>query len=104
MLSSFAPFASAQSTTPTTSKSTGGVLVPLYMGPGPSWLALIADKKAEPNVPIIAIINPLSGPSIFNATYLSYIDQLRIANITVIGYVYTDYGNRVLSAVESDIT
>jgi hypothetical protein len=74
------------------------------MGPGASWLALIADKKAEPNVPIIAIINPLSGPSIFNATYLSYIDQLRIANITVIGYVYTDYGNRALSAVESDIT
>ncbi|TLY12161.1 MAG: hypothetical protein E6K84_07265, partial [Thaumarchaeota archaeon] len=43
--------------------SNSGVVIPLYTYPTDgSWAASLQAKKAHPNVPIIAIINPSDGP------------------------------------------
>lgn len=81
-----------------------GLIVPLYIYPGSDWTTLINLKNTYPNVPIIAVINPGSGPgTAVNSDYTNYIGQFKAANITVIGYVYTSYGSRTLATVQSDI-
>lgn len=82
-----------------------GVIVPLYSYPGPSWQTLIQDKEAHPSVPVIAIINPASGPgSSQDPNFLSGIQTLEAAGITVLGYVWTDYGGIQISQAEQEIS
>ncbi|HJT10620.1 MAG TPA: spherulation-specific family 4 protein, partial [Candidatus Nitrosotalea sp.] len=82
-----------------------GVIIPLYTYPGTTWTDVIAAKTAHPSVPIAAIINPSSGPgSGIDSNYVSGIQQLQSAGVTVLGYVYTSYAGRSISAVESDIS
>jgi hypothetical protein len=72
-----------------------GVMVPLYVYPGSYWDTLIQAKNAHPGVPIIAIVNPASGPgSSIDSNYVNGIQKLKSAGIVVLGYVYTSYGSR----------
>ena len=80
-----------------------GYIVPLYVDPNKStgqiiFNNLIAVHQANPSVPVIAIINPGSGPCYngscaANGNYLTYIQSLQFAGIQVMGYVDTAYGN-----------
>lgn len=92
-------FASSQQATSPT-----GIIVPLYSYPGQGWQSLIQEKQAYPSVPVIAIINPASGPGgSQDPNYVSGIQQLESAGITVIGYVATGYGGDPVSQVEQEI-
>lgn len=81
-----------------------GVMIPLYTYPGTTWTQVIQAKTAHPSVPIVVTINPNSGPgSNIDSNFVSGIQQLQSAGVTVLGYVYTSYCSRSTSAVESDI-
>ncbi len=91
----------AKAATPTAAT---GIIVPLYTYPGSAWTTLVQTKNANPAVPVVAIINPNSGPGVSSDTnYVTGIRNLQAANIVVLGYVYTGYGSRSTSAVEADI-
>ena len=79
--------------------------MPLYTLPSdPSWGALIAAKKAHPSVPVIAVVNPNSGPGTAAlSNYMAGIGQLAAAGVKVGGYVATGYGNRPVAEVKADI-
>jgi hypothetical protein len=80
-----------------------GLIVPLYAYPtDSSWSALIQAKEAYPSVPIIAVINPDSGPgSSPDPNYVAGIASLKDAGITVVGYVATNYASVSLSTVDA---
>jgi len=86
-----------------------GAYVPLYMYPGGTgwnhWQTVIDAKNAHPTVPIVASINPSSGVgSSKNTAFVNGITKLKAAGITVIGYVYTDYGARDINVIKSEIS
>ncbi len=90
---------------PAFAASSTGIIVPLYSYPGSYWNQVIQAKNAHPSVPIIAVVNPNNGPgSSIDSTYVSSIQQLQSAGITVLGYVYTGYGSRSTSSAEADAT
>src|SRR2546427_4208342 len=97
IISSMPHFASAA--TPT------GVVVPLYMGPSSiAWNTIIAIKNAHPSVPMAVIINPNNGPgSSISSSYVTGINNMKAANVMVLGYVYTSYCARAQATIESDI-
>jgi Spherulation-specific family 4 len=75
--------------------------VPAYFYPGSYWTQM---DQSSPRLKI-AVMNPNSGPGYSpDPNYVSAVRAAQAAGITVVGYVYTDYGSRSLSAVESDIT
>jgi Spherulation-specific family 4 len=84
------------------------ILIPLYIYPNwydkskYAWKQVIAAAK---KVPIVAIINPNSGPNNAppNADYQKGIKDLRQAGVQIIGYVPSSYANRDLQAVKTDI-
>ena len=81
-----------------------GLLVPLYIYPGSTWTTLINLKTTYPTLPILAIINPGSGPGTAkNSDYVTWIAKLQAANIIVIGYDHTSYGSRPTADVKADI-
>lgn len=81
-----------------------GIMVPLYTYPGGTWNRVIETKNDHPDVPVVAIVNPASGPGgSRDSNYVSGIGKLKDAGVIVIGYVSTAYTNRALSAVKSDI-
>lgn len=87
-----------------TASATTGVLVPLYEKPGSSWDTVIQAKNAHPAVPIIAIINPASGPgSSQDPKFVMGIQKLQASGVTVIGYVDTAFTARSSSEVKADI-
>jgi hypothetical protein len=95
----FAPVSAAVTSTTIT-----GVIVPLYTYPtSTTWDTMIQTKNANPSLPIVAIINPGSGPgSSQDPNYVTGIRELQAANITVIGYTYTSYSSRPATAVQAD--
>jgi hypothetical protein len=79
-------------------------MVPLYTYPGGTWDTVIKTKNDHPDVPIVAIVNPASGPGgSKDSNYVSGINELRDAGVIVIGYVSTAYTSRSLTAVKGDI-
>jgi hypothetical protein len=82
-----------------------GMIVPLYTKPTDgSWAALIYAKTYFPDVPVMAIINPDSGPGgNMSSQYATGVRALQAAGITVLGYVATSFGSRPINAVEQDI-
>ena len=73
-----------------------GLIVPLYSYPGNDWDTLVKEKSSHPSVPIVAIINPDSGPGTKDTNYVYGVQKLQSAGIQVIGYIYTanvGYGN-----------
>lgn len=82
--------------------SVTGLLVPLYSEPGDTWTRLAAVAAA--GTPVVAIINPDNGPGgeTPSAAYVAGIARLRAAGVTVLGYVYTGYGQRPQETVRAD--
>src|SRR5258707_13048109 len=81
-----------------------GVVIPLYIYPGPDWDRLIQVKNTYSRVPMIAVINPYNGPGTYqDLNYVTGIQNLRSAGITVLGYVYTNYAARSTEDVTADI-
>jgi hypothetical protein len=77
-------------------------MIPLYTYPGTTWASVTSVKEANPGVPIVAIINPDSGPgSRLDPNYVSGILGLQAAGVTVIGYVPTGYASKPISTIES---
>ncbi|MEW9898985.1 spherulation-specific family 4 protein [Chitinivorax sp. PXF-14] len=80
------------------------VLVPAYFYPAAgdsNWPRL---TQAAKKVPVVAILNPNSGPgSRLDTAYLSAVQSLRTAGGKVIGYIPTGYGKRSLSSVTAQI-
>jgi len=85
--------------------SSVGVIIPLYTQPTDnSWQAVISAKKSNPNISMLAVINPNNGPGNgFSESVASGIQQLRAAGIEVAGYVATGYGRNSLGAVQLQI-
>jgi hypothetical protein len=84
--------------------SSAGIMVPLYTYPGGTWDTVAQVKRAHNEVPIVAIVNPASGPGFSkDSNYESGIAKLKSAGVTVIGYVSTAYTNRDLAEVKSDM-
>lgn len=84
------------------------LLIPLYIYP--SWWDTdsyqwddIAD--AADRADITVIINPNNGPDGGepNSDYSVGLDDLRDAGVTILGYVYTSYGQRDSEDVQTDI-
>jgi len=105
----FAPVSPAKANpavaTPVVPEISTGMMVPLYTSPTDgSWAALIQTKIAYPNVPMVAIVNPQSGPG-NNAShaYAAGIRELQAAGIKVLGYVATGYGSLPVASAERDI-
>lgn len=87
----------ASSTSPT------GIVIPLYVDPNGQWDAVIAQKKAHPNVPIVVIAD-VTNNGVGNrklAAYATYIAKEQAAGVTVIGYVATFYGGRNPGDIEA---
>jgi len=65
------------------------------------WNRLIASAKAAP---IVAIVNPASGPGDHADTnFAAIIPRARKAGITVVGYIGTQYTLKPLAAVKREI-
>jgi hypothetical protein len=82
------------------------ILMPIYLYPsvvnGRSNWQPLADAAAK--VPVVAIINPNSGPGGKpNSNYLAAMKLLQKAGVKMIGYVATDYGKRPMAEVKADI-
>ena len=83
-----------------------GVLIPLYTHPTDgSWSEVVRVHASHPLVPMIAVINPSNGPGgSQNPEYVTGIMNLQNAGVTTLGYVYTNYGERSKSSVESEVS
>lgn len=74
------------------------VAIPDYISPDATW-----DGGATPPVSLLTA-NVDSGPGVTqNSSYVAAIDQAEAAGITVLGYVWTDYGAEPMSTVESEV-
>jgi hypothetical protein len=79
-----------------------GVVIPLYNYPDSTWTTIAQTAQANPNVPIIAVINPNNGPgSSEDPTYLAGVQSLQAAGVKVLGYVATGYATSSYSALSS---
>ena len=88
---------------PATAMADLGILVPAYFYPVPNspWEDL---NTAASDVPIVAIMNPGSGPGFSqDSNYVDVVDNLQAAGGQVIGYVSTSYANRSLLDIQADI-
>src|SRR5262245_51659938 len=78
-----------------------GIVVPAYFYPGSLWSSM---NWAAGRVPLVAIMNPNSGPgTIKDPQYVAAVNSLRAAGGKVIGYVSTSYTARATNAVKTDI-
>src|SRR2546426_1656282 len=86
--------------------SSSGVVIPLYTYPTDgSWSASLQAKKAHPNVPIIAVINPGDGPGgSSDSNYVQGVKNFQAAGIIVIGYVATGYASHGMSDLDTQIS
>ena len=85
------------------------ILIPLYSYPNWNkdnyvWQELIDLKTKYPDMEITAIVNPSNGDfSEKNSDYTRGIQDLISAKINVVGYVYTQYGNRATDEVVENL-
>lgn len=85
--------------------SSTGIIVILYTPPSdPSWAELVRARRSHPSVPLLAVVNPGSGPGkAQDPSYASGIKSLQASGVSVIGYVHTSWASRPLAEVEADI-
>lgn len=81
------------------------IIVPMYLYPEPAalkhWDALIA---AADKAPIVAIINPASGPGkSADPNYVEILKKAKGSKLTLVGYVSTSYAKVPLRDVTADI-
>ena len=73
----------------------------------PTWIfiaGLTALNRAAERVPLVAILNPNSGPGAGrNSDYVNAIQALRVSGGRVIGYVSSAYTTRAAEEVRGDI-
>lgn len=83
----------------------GGTIIPLYTYPtDASWADVATGKQSHPEVGVVAIINPNSGPGpSADANYDVGITALQDAGVIVIAYVHTSYAAREPAEVEAEI-
>ncbi|OLD22373.1 MAG: hypothetical protein AUF73_01055 [Thaumarchaeota archaeon 13_1_20CM_2_39_11] len=88
-----------------TRTSPTGVIIPLYTYPTDlTWNLVVHVKTTHPSVPIIAIINPSSGPgTAIDSNFVAGITKLQNAGVIVLGYVHTKYAARAIATVKADI-
>lgn len=80
-----------------------GLLVPFYTYPDKTWDLLVEARTSHPRVPIVAIVNPASGPGETpDPTYVAGIAKLRRSGVTVLGYVATSYGKKDVLRVNEE--
>src|SRR5437867_9105878 len=86
--------------------SSSGIVIHLYTYPTDgSWAASLQAKKAHPNVPIIAVINPSDGPGgSSDSNYVQGVKDFQAAGIIVIGYVATGYASHGMSDLDTQIS
>lgn len=84
------------------------ILLPLYVYPNwyePDSYVWSEVISASAQVPITVIINPNNGnngqPP--NEDYQKGLADLRQTNVTILGYVYTQYGDRPIEEVKNEI-
>lgn len=76
-----------------------GMYVPLYNWNCAGYDTIIAQKQANPTLPIVVAINPASGPGTSKSTAIANaVTAMQQAGITVIGYVGTNYGSELTKA------
>jgi hypothetical protein len=87
-----------------------GVFVPLFEYPfadrmDSMWKVLAEKKSEHPDVPFAAVINPHSGPGVWqDPNYVRGIGELRQSGIEyVLGYVSTDYAGNTSGKTLADI-
>src|SRR6267378_7741157 len=86
-----------------------GVFVPLYIYPdakgSADYQTIINTKKAHPLVPIICTVDVTSSGAgtASDPNYVTWIKNLQLAGITVLGYVATGYGRRVGAVAQTEI-
>lgn len=89
-------------------KRSSGVILPLYIYPtdpvnNVSYNTVIDLAKQYREIPTIVAVNPSSGPgAVEDGNYTAAIDRLVGADITVIGYVSSDYMARDINLVKAD--
>jgi hypothetical protein len=85
---------------PLQAASAQSMAVPAYFYPGRYWTQMTHAGSALR----IAVMNPNSGPGTApDPHYVSAVHAAQAAGITVVGYVYTEWGARSLSAVEAEV-
>ena len=82
-----------------------GIMVILYTHPTEAaWAELVRARESHPSVPLLAVVNPGSGPGrALEPSYVSGIGSLQAAGVSVIGYVHTSRSSRPLAEVEADV-
>jgi hypothetical protein len=85
-----------------------GLLVVLYSYPtdngGAIWSSIKTTKINNPELPVMAIANPDSGPGTSqDSDYVTAINDLVAVGITVIGYVDTDYATVPIATVKANM-
>src|SRR3989441_12985167 len=112
LVSSSPPTTTPTTTTTTTSgvaalSGVSGFKSSLYLNPGTNginWQPLIAAKQAHPRVPIIAMINPNSGPGTsYDSNFNTGINNMRASGIIVLGYIGTKYCAMSIATAEGQI-
>jgi hypothetical protein len=79
--------------------SNRGLIIPAYFYDSTLW-----NETINADINEIVIVNPANGPGIYvDSNYKNYINELINNGKKPIGYVYTKWGERNLSDVESDI-
>lgn len=82
-----------------------GVILPLYVSPGNAWHDVVQEKIKHHKVPMLVIINPLNGSGhVKNNNYADGIHKMQSHDISVLGYVYTNYGTRNSTDIKNEIT
>jgi len=82
-----------------------GVILPLYISPGNAWHDVVQEKIKHHKVPMLVIINPLNGSGhVKNNNYADGVHKMQSRDISVLGYVYTDYGTRNSTDIKNEIT
>src|SRR2546422_7375577 len=101
----FAAIVTATASVSFAATNNSGIVIPLYTYPTDgTWTQILQAKGAHPNVPIIAVMNPNSGPG--GSSDLNYVQGVRnfqAAGIIVLGYVATGYASHLISSLDSQI-
>ena len=84
-----------------------GILIPFYHYPqieDEQVRKLIQYKKRFSHIPFLVIVNPNNGDfKHLEYNFASMIERLHEANISVVGYIYTNYAKRPLQEVKDRI-
>jgi len=84
------------------------ILLPLYIYPGAGkWNPLYTAATEHPDVDFTVVINPCSGPCRGSRPDQVYLDEIpklkKYENIRTLGYVATNYTNKIIDDVLADI-